>query len=106
MEFWRKPALDPISDCAIIGWASLHVGALAAAWGTRIAAGSRFEVPAQLACFFAMAAVGGAAWICRVLDLGLWIVSGITLVAMVLTAVIDFRRSHEVYPPISTVASS
>jgi hypothetical protein len=98
--------LDLISAYAILGWTTLHVGALGTAWGTRLAADSRFEAAAQLACFLAMTAVGGAAWLCRLLDVSLWIPSGITLVVMVLMAVVDFRRTHEPYPPLPTLASS
>jgi hypothetical protein len=89
--------VDPDSVFAVAGWFTLHLGALAAAWGTRVAADTRLEIPMQLACFSAMAAVGAVAWICGQLEIGLWIPSGITLIAMVLTAVLDFRHSPD--PP-------
>ncbi len=96
-DFRSEPtmAMDPGTVGAVIGWIILHVGALAAAWCTRMAAGSRIEPFVQLTFFAAMAAVGGASWICRQLEVGLWIPSAVTLMVMVLTAVIDFRRTHE-----------
>lgn len=90
--------MDSASACLVVGWIFLHLSALAAAWGSRVAAGSRLEVPVQLACFSAMAAVGSTAWICRHYENGLSVLSGIVLVATVLTAVIDFRRTHEIHP--------
>jgi hypothetical protein len=53
-----------------------------------------------------MAAVGAAAWICRQHESGLWIPSGVTLVAMVLTAVVDFRRTHEIHPTLRSAIDS
>jgi hypothetical protein len=76
-------------------WSMLHVGALLCAWGTRLAVGSRFEWLLQAGLFVAMGGVGGAAWICRHLDRGVWMFSAVTLMAMVLTVVIDFRRLGE-----------
>jgi hypothetical protein len=105
MDFRRIPALDPLYVCAVVGWSALHVGALGIAWGTRVAAGSRLEVPLQWMCFLTMAAIGAAAWICRQLEMGLWIPSGVTLVAMVLTAVLDFRRTHEIHATLHPVAN-
>lgn len=89
--------MQPGSTLLVVGWIGLHFFALAAACGTRIAAGSYVEKLAQ-ACFFAaMAAIGLATWICQQFDLG-WTWSAITLMAMVLTAVIDFRRVSEPAP--------
>jgi hypothetical protein len=86
--------MQPGSTWLVVGWIGLHLFAMATACGTRIAAGSHIEKIAQ-ACFFgAMAAIGVATWICQQLDLG-WTWSAITLMAMVLTAVIDFRRVGE-----------
>jgi hypothetical protein len=98
MDFRKEPTLDPASACVAIGWLSLHFASLAAAWGTRIAAGSRLELPLQFACFVAIAAVGTTAWLSREYASGLSILSGFVLVATVLTAVIDFRRTHEIQP--------
>ena len=78
----------------VIGWIALHLAALATACGTRVAAGSSVENVVQLGFFAAMAVVGGTAWICQHLDAA-WCWSAITLVAMVLTAVVDLRRSNE-----------
>lgn len=97
MEFRSEPAMvmELGTLGAVIGWIILHIGALASAWGTRMASGSRIEPLIQLAFFAAMAAVGGAAWVCRQEEVGLWIPSAMTLVGMVITAVVDFRRTHE-----------
>ena len=78
----------------VIAWIALHIAALAAACGTRIAAGSAVENLVQLGFYAAMAGVGAATWICQHLDVT-WCWSAMTLVAMVLTAVIDFRRVSE-----------
>jgi len=87
--------MDPVSIFTVVGWLVLHLGAIASAWGTRIAAGSRAEVPIQLTFLATMLAVGLSAWYCHQLELGLWVPSGITLIAMVLTAVTDFRQYQE-----------
>lgn len=76
----------------VFAWIVLHVAALAAAFGTRVAAGSRLETLAQILCFGAMAMVGAAVWICQQTQDGAWGLSAVTLVAMVLTAVVDFRK--------------
>jgi hypothetical protein len=86
--------MEPGSIWIVVGWISLHAAALASACGTRVAAGSCLEHVAQLCFFAAMAAVGAAAWICQQMDTA-WCWSAITLVAMVLTAVIDLRRMSE-----------
>jgi hypothetical protein len=98
--------LDPAPACLVIGWLLLHISALVAAWGTRVAAGSRLEVPVQLVCFLAMSAVGTAAWIGCHHESSLSILSGITLVAMVVTAVVDFRRTHEIHPLLHSATNS
>ena len=87
--------MDPIYLCAAAAWITLHLGAITAAWGTRVSIGSRAEVVFQLAFFASMSAVGIAAAICHHLELGLWAPSVGTLILMVLTAVVDFRRTHE-----------
>ncbi len=86
--------MDPATFWALAGWIVLHVAALASACGTRIAEGSCLESFAQASFFAAMAAIGAAAWICQQLDVG-WSWSALTLIAMVLTAVIDFRCGVE-----------
>jgi hypothetical protein len=86
--------MEPGSVWIVVGWIVLHLVALATACGTRVAAGSCVEPFAQLCFFAAMTAIGAAAWICQQLD-SAWCWSAITLVAMVLTAVIDFRRMSE-----------
>jgi hypothetical protein len=86
--------MEPGSVWIVVGWIALHLAALAAACGTRVAEGSCVENVVQLGFFAAMAAVGAAAWICQQMDAA-WCWSAITLVAMVLTAVIDLRRVSE-----------
>jgi hypothetical protein len=98
--------VDPASACLVIGWIFLHVGSLATAWGSRVAAGSWLELPVQFACFLAMAAVGSTAWICRHYENGLSVLSGVVLVATVLTAVVDFRRTHEIHPVLHSATHS
>jgi hypothetical protein len=87
--------MDATSFGIVVGWLLLHAGALVWAWATRVVLGSRLELPMQIGFFAAMSGVAGAAWVCRHFDLAIWMVSAITLVAMVLTAVMDFRRLGE-----------
>jgi hypothetical protein len=82
----------------VFAWIALHLAALAAAFGTRIAAGSKLEIVAQFACFAAMAMVGAAVWISQQAQAGSWGLSAITLMAMVLTAIVDFRKMHDPGP--------
>ncbi len=85
----------------VFAWIALHLAALAAAYGTRVAAGSRLENLAQLMCLAAMLLVGGAIWICQQSQAGSWGLSAVTLMAMVLTAVVDFRKFHDTPHPTS-----
>lgn len=87
--------MDATSIWIVTGWFTLHLGALAWAWATRLVQSSRLEVPMQIGFFAAMSGVGGAAWICRHLDLAIWMISAVTLIVMVLTVVFDFRRMGE-----------
>jgi hypothetical protein len=87
--------MDIGSVWATNGFLALHVGAIACACGTRVAVGSRCERSFQGLFLFALGAVGMATWFCRSASLGLGIPSGMTLVAMILVAVTDFRRPHE-----------
>jgi len=92
--------MDFGSALATNGFLALHLGAIACACGTRVAAGSRCERSFQLLFLLALGAVGMATWYCRSASLGLGIPSGMTLLAMVLVAVTDFRRTHEsAHPP-------
>jgi hypothetical protein len=79
----------------VCAWIALHLTALAAAYGTRIAAGSRLENVAQFVCLAAMLLVGVAIWISQQAQAGSWGLSAVTLMAMVLTAVVDFRKLHD-----------
>lgn len=79
----------------IAAWVSLHIVAVAVAYGTRVAAGSRLEGLAQVVFYAAMLMMGLAIWICQQTQAGAWGLSAVTLIAMVLTAVVDFRRLGE-----------
>jgi hypothetical protein len=76
-------------------WIAFHVAALAAAYGTRVAAGSRVEILAQFMCLAAMLMVAAAIWVCQQTQAGSWGLSAATLMAMVLTVVVDFRKLHD-----------
>ena len=86
--------MDPLSVGLVTGWFALHIIALFAACLTRIAAGSACEGITNLFFFAAMTVIGTMAWIAQQLDVS-WTWSGITLMIMVLTAVVDFRRVSE-----------
>ena len=77
------------------GFLALHLGALACALATRVAAGGRYEALFQCLFLPALVAVGAATWYCHAAELDISIHSGSTLIAMVLLAVTDFRRTHE-----------
>jgi len=79
----------------VCAWIALHLIALGAAYGTRVAAGSRMEFLAQFLCLGAMLMVAAAIWVCQQTQAGSWGLSAATLVAMVLTAVVDFRKLHD-----------
>jgi hypothetical protein len=84
------------AESTLIGvWVALHVAALATAYGTRVAAGSRLEGLTQILFYAAMLVVGLAVWVCQQVHAGAWGLSAITLIAMVLTAVVDFQRLGE-----------
>ncbi len=87
--------MDFGSVWATSGFLALHLGAIACACGTRVAAGSPCERSFQFLFLLALGAVGMATWYCRDATLGLGIPSGMTLIAMILVAVTDFRRAHE-----------
>jgi len=87
--------MELVSVWAVNGFLALHLGAIACACGTRVAAGSRCERPLQLLFLFALGAVGVTTWYCRSGSLGLGIPSGMTLIVMVLLAVTDFRRTYD-----------
>ena len=76
----------------IIAWIALHIGGLATAYGTRVAAGSWLEGLIQIAFYAAMLLIGAAIWACQQTLAGAWGLSAVTLIAMVLTAVADFRK--------------
>lgn len=98
--------MNPAPALLIVGWLILHIGALIAAWGTRVAAGSRAEGLAQLACFTAMAAVGSVAWFVHSFESGLSVLSGVVLVVMVLTAVVDLSRPQDVHSVLHSMPQS
>jgi len=74
---------------------ALHLGAIACALGTRIAAGSRFESLFHFLFLPLLAAIGLATWFGHSEALGIGIPSGITFMAMILVAVVDCRRTHD-----------
>ena len=84
----RKPAW-------IVVWVALHIAALAVAYGTRVAAGSCLEILSQFVFLTAMLMVGFAIWACQQVHPGACGLSAITLIGMVLTAVVDFRKLGE-----------
>jgi TM2 domain-containing membrane protein YozV len=95
MDFLEGPRMDAGYAWIVCAWIAFHMAAVAAAYGTRVAAGSRLENLAQLICFAAMVLVGAAIWACQQSEAGSWGLSAFTLMAMVLTAVVDFRKLHD-----------
>ncbi|HEX2475808.1 MAG TPA: hypothetical protein VHK01_13740 [Lacipirellulaceae bacterium] len=87
--------MESASAGVVIAWVMLHALALASAWGTRVATGSRMESVLQLAFLAAMAIVGAAALVGRQIDIDVWPASAVTLMVMVIMAVIDVRRAGE-----------
>ena len=79
----------------VFAWISLHLAALATAYGTRLAVGSRLEILAQFVCFAAMAMVGVTVYVSQQAQANCWGWSAATLMAMVLTAIVDFRKVHD-----------
>ena len=75
----------------VVGWAALHLMAFVWACGTRVAAGSCVEGLAHFGFYVALAVIGAAMLVARQADIG-WIWSAFTFMAMVITAVIDFRH--------------
>ena len=98
--------MAPLASPVLFAFIAFHLAALACAWATRLAIGSRVEGVVQLAFFAALAAVGFVTWSSHQLDPGLGIPSGATLVAMVLMAVSDFRRTHEPIQHVSATSRS
>ena len=88
----------------VCAWIALHVAALATAYGTRVAAGSRVENLAQLMCLAAMLMIAAAIWFCQQAQAGSWGMSAATLMAMVLTVVVDFRKLHDSPHAVSELA--
>lgn len=87
--------MSPLAVSALVGFIALHLSAIACACGTRIASGSRVEGLVQSLFLITMTAVGLAMIYCHQHELGLGLPSGATLIAMVLLAVVDCRRTHE-----------
>lgn len=79
----------------IVGFVALHFAAISCAIGTRVSAGSRCESLFQCLFLPSLAAIGIATWFGHSEALGIGIPSGMTFMAMILVAVIDFRRPHE-----------
>jgi hypothetical protein len=87
--------MDSLSVGGLSGLISLHAFALAVAWGTRLASGSRVESLMQFGFLLAMFGVAACALFTCQIELGLSMPSGVTLVIMVLAAVADFRPTQE-----------
>ena len=87
--------MAPAATSLLSAFIAFHVAALALAWGTRLAIGSKAESVVQTTFLVALAIVGFVAWSSHRIEPGLGIPSGATLVAMVLVAVGDFRRTHD-----------
>jgi len=79
----------------IVAWITLHLIALAAAYGTRVAVGSCLEGLTQMVFYAAMLMMGFAIWACQQVHAGAWGLSAVTLIAMILTAVVDFQKLGE-----------
>jgi hypothetical protein len=84
-----------VSSCALLAFVALHVGAVAAAWGVRVLAGSRVEGLMHFAFLLGMFGVGCCAWYYHEAESGIGLLSGTTIVAMVILAIVDLRRTHE-----------
>jgi hypothetical protein len=87
--------MDSVSICVVAAWIAFHGAAIVLAWATRLSNGSKLQNTIQLAFFAAMVAVASAIWISRQHSDSAWMASAITLVAMVVTAVVDFQRLGE-----------
>ena len=87
--------MDSLSTFWLVGLFALHLLAIAIAWATRVSVGSRAEGPLQVLFLLSMAVIGLSAWYAYGHNLGMGIPSGLTLTAMVLLAITDFRRTHE-----------
>jgi cyclic lactone autoinducer peptide len=83
------------SSCAVLALVALHVGGVAAAWATRALAGSRAEGFTRCVFLLGMTAVGCCAWYYHQPESGFELPSGMTVVAMMLLAIVDLRRTHE-----------
>ena len=90
-----KKARMEAENTWIVVWIALHVAALTVAYCTRVAAGSCLEGLTQVVFYAAMLMMGLAIWACQQVHAGAWGLSAVTLVAMVLTAVVDFRKLGE-----------
>jgi hypothetical protein len=90
-----KKARMEAENTWIVVWIALHIAALTVAYCTRVAAGSCLEGLTQVLFYAAMLMMGLAIWACQQVHAGAWGLSAVTLVAMVLTAVVDFRRLGE-----------
>src|SRR3954454_15496750 len=92
---FRKETRMEAENTWIAVWVALHIAALGAAYGTRVAAGSRLEGLTQAVFYAAMLMMGLTIWACQQVHAGAWGLSSVTLIAMVLTAVVDFRKLGE-----------
>src|SRR5690349_24823637 len=75
----REPSMEA-ENTWIVAWIILHLIALAAAYGTRVAAGSCLEGFTQVIFFAAMLMMGFAIWACQQVHPGAWGLSAVTLI--------------------------
>ena len=87
--------MESVPTPLLVSWLAIHLGAIVCALGTRLSAGSRAESAMHLLFFTSLSVVGATAWYCQHLGHDLWVPSGVGMVIMVVTAVSDFRRTHE-----------
>jgi hypothetical protein len=87
--------MDSAPALIVVGWIVLHSAAIALAWLTRISDRSRLGPLVQAAFFVAMTAVALAIWFSHQHNDNVWLASAITLIAMVVTAVVDCQRVND-----------
>jgi hypothetical protein len=87
--------MESVPSELLVSWLAIHASAVLCAVATRLSAGSRAETAMHLLFFVSLAVVGVTAWFCQHLGFELWVPSGVAMVIMVVTAVSDFRRTHE-----------
>ncbi len=72
-------------------WLTLHFVGLMTAWSVRMQSGSRYEAMAQAGFFLSLLVVSAVTLVGLLCCFEFWHFSAVTLAAMVLLAVVDFR---------------